>query len=201
MKLTLNKLAIATSLAFVAVTANASDTFVGTTYGTTSNNIQKSKSLNQNLNHPNLDKVIDDSGTWGIRAGQSNDMGRYYMTYEYTSDTNKGYKLRQQNLLGSYDLYLPVGSYGTKLFGGGTAGLVKLDQDSRGMKRDSDVGYAIGLQTGLLQPITRNASIETGYRYLRTNAGTEMAPHGQGKAGSLDLHSSGELYLGTNWQF
>jgi opacity protein-like surface antigen len=201
MKLTLNKLAIAASLTFAAVTANAADTFVGATYGQTSNNIQKSKSLNQNLNSPNLDKVIDDSGTWGVRAGQSNDMGRYYMTYEYISDTNKGFKLRQQNLLASYDAFLPVGSYGTKLFGGATAGLVKLEQDSRGMKRDSDIGYAVGVQAGLLQPITRNASIETGYRYLRTNASTEMAPHGQGKAGSLDLHSSGELYLGANYQF
>jgi opacity protein-like surface antigen len=101
----------------------------------------------------------------------------------------------------SYDVFLPVGDYNTKLFGGATAGLVKLEQESKGFKRDSDIGYALGLQAGILQDINRNASIEAGYRYLRTNASTEMAPHGAGKAGSLDLHSSGQLYLGANYKF
>ena len=72
---------------------------------------------------------------------------------------------------------------------------------SKGFKRDSNIGYALGLQAGILQDINQNASIEAGYRYLRTNASTEMAPHGAGKVGSLDLHSSGQLYLGANYKF
>ena len=198
---TLSKLALATSLTFAAVAANAADNFAGLTWGQTDNNIQKSSSLNSNLNSPKLDKVINDSGTWGVRAGQVSDASRYYMTYENVSDTDSGKKLRQQNLLGSYDVFLPIGDYNTKLFGGATAGLVKLEQESKGFKRDSDIGYALGLQAGILQDINQNASIEAGYRYLRTNAGTEMAPHGAGKAGSLDLHSSGQLYLGASYKF
>ncbi len=201
MNRTLRKLALATSLTFVAAAANAGDNFVGLTWGQTDNNIQKSSALNSNLNNPKLDKVINDTGTWGVRAGQVSDTNRYYMTYENVSDTDSGNKLRQQNLLGSYDVLLPIGGYNTKLFGGATAGLVKLEQESKGFKRDSDIGYALGLQAGILQGIGQNASIEAGYRYLRTNASTEMAPHGAGKVGSLDLHSSGQLYVGANYKF
>lgn len=179
----------------------AADNFVGLTWGETSNNIQKSKSLNRNLNSPNLDKVIDNTGTWGIRAGQQFEQGRYYATYENISDTSSGNKLRQQNLLGSYDAFLPIGDNNTKLFGGATLGLVKLEQDGKGFKRDSDVGYAAGLQAGILQELSKNASIEGGYRYLRTNASTEMTPHGGNKLGSLDLHSSSQFYLGANYKF
>ena len=53
----------------------------------------------------------------------------------------------------------------------------------------------------VLQNIGKNASIEGGYRYLRTNASTEMSPHGGSKAGSLDLHSSSQIYLGANYRF
>jgi len=201
MNRTLSKLALATSLTFAAAAANAGDNFVGLTWGQTDNNIQKSSALNSNLNNPKLDKVINDTGTWGVRAGQVSETNRYYMTYENVSDTDNGNKMRQQNLLGSYDVFLPIGDYNTKLFGGATAGLVKLEQESKGFKRDSDIGYALGLQAGILQDINQNASIEAGYRYLRTNASTEMAPHGAGKAGSLDLHSSGQLYLGANYKF
>ena len=201
MNRTLSKLALATSLTFAAAAANAGDNFVGLTWGQTDNNIQKSSALNSNLNSPKLDKVINDTGTWGVRAGQVSETNRYYMTYENVSDTDSGNKLRQQNLLGSYDVFLPIGDYNTKLFGGATAGLVKLEQESKGFKRDSDIGYALGLQAGILQDINQNASIEAGYRYLRTNASTEMALHGAGKVGSLDLHSSGQLYLGANYKF
>lgn len=201
MNRTLSKLALATSLTLAAAAANAGDNFVGLTWGQTDNNIQKSSALNSNLNNPKLDKVINDTGTWGVRAGQVSETNRYYMTYENVSDSDSGNKLRQQNLLGSYDVFLPIGDYNTKLFGGATAGLVKLEQESKGFKRDSDIGYALGLQAGILQDINQNASIEAGYRYLRTNASTEMAPHGAGKVGSLDLHSSGQLYLGANYKF
>lgn len=199
---TLKKLALATAILGASIgMAQASENFVGLTWGETSNNIQKSGELNRNLNDPKLDSVINNSSTWGVRAGQQNEQGRYYATYENTSDTYRGLKLRQQNLLGSYDAFLPLNDQGTKLFGGGTLGLTKLEQESSGYKRDSDIGYAIGAQAGVLQNIGKNASIEGGYRYLRTNASTEMSPHGGSKAGSLDLHSSSQIYLGANYRF
>ena len=201
MKITLNRIAFATCLALGATAAQANDNFVGLTWGQTDNNIQKSNALNANLGNPKLDKVINGEGTWGVRAGQKNADGRYYATYENVSDSYQGYKHRQQNLLGSYDVFVPLGDNGTKLFGGATLGLVKLEQESSGFKRDSDIGYAAGLQAGILQDLNQNASIEAGYRYLRTNASTEMAPHGGGKVGSLDLHSSGQLYLGASYKF
>lgn len=199
---TLKKLALATAILGASIgMAQASENFVGLTWGETSNNIQKSADLNRNLNDPKLDSVINNSSTWGVRAGQQNEQGRYYATYENTSDTYRGMKLRQQNLLGSYDAFLPLNDQGTKLFGGGTLGLTKLEQDSSGYKRDSDIGYAVGAQAGVLQNIGKNASIEGGYRYLRTNASTEMSPHGGSKVGSLDLHSSSQIYLGANYRF
>ncbi|WP_448679930.1 hypothetical protein [Pseudomonas nicosulfuronedens] len=200
----MKKIALASAIlgaSVVATAANAADTFVGMTWGETSNNIQKSDALNRNLGNPKFDSVINNSGTWGVRAGQQMEQGRYYVTYENVSDTENGLKLRQQNLLGSYDAFLPLGDQGTKLFGGGTAGLVKLEQDSKGYSRDSDVGYAIGAQAGILQELGKNASVEGGYRYLRTNASTEMSPHGGSKVGSLDLHSSSQFYLGANYKF
>lgn len=201
MKITLNRIALTTCLALGAGVAQADDTFLGLTWGQTDNNIQKSNALNANLANPKLDKVINGTGTWGIRAGQQNADGRYYLTYENVSDSHNGYKLRQQNLLGSYDMFVPLGSNNTKLFGGVTGGLVKLEQESRGFSRDSDIGLAAGLQAGIVQELNRNTSIEAGYRYLRTNASTEMAPRGAGKAGSLDLHSSSYVYLGANYAF
>ncbi|ARS48273.1 outer membrane beta-barrel protein [Ectopseudomonas hydrolytica] len=201
MKTTLNRIAFATCLALGTTAAQANDTFIGLTWGQTDNNIQKSSALNANLGNPKLDKVIDDKSTWGVRVGQKTADGRYYATYENVSDSHNGYKLRQQNLLGSYDMFVPLGDNNTKLFGGVTAGLVKLEQESSGFSRDSDIGFAAGLQAGILQELNNNASIEAGYRYLRTNASTEMAPHGQPKAGSLDLHSSSQLYLGANFAF
>ncbi|SDH90132.1 outer membrane beta-barrel protein [Pseudomonas panipatensis] len=200
--LTLKKLAIASAILCASVgVAQANENFIGLTWGETSDNIQKSAELNRNLNNPKLDSAINNSGTWGVRAGQQNERGRYYATYEYTSGSHDGLKLRQQNLLGSYDAFLPLGDRGTKLFGGGSAGLVKLEQDSPGYSRDSDIGYAIGVQAGILQDIGKNASLEGGYRYLRTNASTEMSPHGGSKVGSLDLHSSSQIYLGANYRF
>ncbi len=201
MNRTMNRLALATTLTLATVTAQAADNFVGLTWGQASDNIQKSSALNSNLNNPKLDKVIHGSDTWGVRAGQQIEQGRYYLTYENVSDTDRGTKLRQQNLLGSYDAFLSLGDNNTQLFGGATLGLVKLDQESGGFKRDSDIGYAAGLQAGILQELNKSASLEAGYRYLRTNASTEMAEHGGSKLGSLDLHSSSQLYLGANYKF
>ncbi|MGY8819646.1 MAG: hypothetical protein ACKVLM_09625 [Pseudomonadales bacterium] len=198
----LHTLAIATTLSVFTLGAQAADNFAGLTWGKSTVNIDRSSTLKQNMPGANrFDDTIKNSGTWGIRAGQMTDEARYYATYENVSDDyGSSLKLRQQNLFGSYDMFLPVGDT-TRLFGGASAGLTKLENESSGYRRDSDIGYLVGLQAGVLQDVGKNTSIEAGYRYLRSNAGTEVAERGVGKVGSIDLHSSKQAYLGVNYTF
>jgi hypothetical protein len=192
-------------LAFTVLSASTAafasdDNFASLTFGQTSDKVKKSHALNDNLNSPNADGVIGKDNTWGVRLGQQNSQGRYYATYDNVSGSHNGIKLRQENLLGSYDLFYPVGG-STKLFGGATAGLTKLTQDSPGYSRDSDIGYAVGGQFGVLQQVSQNTSVELGYRYLMSNASTEMKESGGSKQGSLDLNSSAQTYLSANYNF
>ena len=192
-------------LAFTVLSASAAahatdDTFAGLTLGQTSDKVKKSHALNDNLGHPNADGAIGKDTTWGVRLGKQNNQGRYYATYDNVSGSHNGIKLRQENLLGSYDLFYPVGG-STKLFGGATAGFTKLTQQSSGFSRDSDIGYALGGQVGVLQQVSQNTSVELGYRYLRSNASTEMSERGGSKQGSLALNSSAQTYLSANYAF
>lgn len=198
----LNKLLLAMTVmsASIAAQADTPSNFAGLTFGQTSDKIDKSHALNNNLDHPNATGAIDGNNTYGVRLGQQNSQGRYYATYDNVSGSHNGIKLRQENLLGSYDLFYPVGS-STKLFGGATAGLTKLTQESPGFSRDSDIGYAVGGQFGVLQQVSQNTSVELGYRYLRSNASTEMSERGGSKQGSLDLTSSAQTYLSANYLF
>lgn len=146
----LHTLAIATSLSLFTLGAHAAENFVGLTWGESTANIDRSSTLKQNMGSDRFDDVIKNSGTWGIRAGQMTDEGRYYATYENVSDDyGNTLKLRQQNLIGSYDMFLPLGDT-TRLFGGASAGLTKLENESSGYRRDSDIGYLVGLQAGIL---------------------------------------------------
>ncbi|MDZ5601378.1 hypothetical protein SJI00_01085 [Pseudomonas sp. RP23018S] len=199
---TLNSLlaAMAVCAAGIATTAQADDTFASLTYGQTSDKVRKSGLLQRNTDHLNSDGIIGKDSTWGIRLGQLNEQGRYYMTYDNVSGEHSGLKLRQENLLGSYDLFYPVGDT-TKLFGGVSAGMTKLTQTSSGVSRDTDYGYAVGLQGGVIQQLTDNASVELGYRYLRSNASVEVSPHDEPKAGALRLTSSAQTYLSANYTF
>jgi len=198
----LHTLAIATTLSVFTLGAQAAENFAGLTWGKSTVNMDRSSSLKQNMPGTNrFDDSIKNSGTWGIRAGQMTDEARYYATYENVSDDyGSSLKLRQQNLIGSYDMFLPVGDT-TRLFGGASAGLTKLENESSGYSRDSDIGYLVGLQAGVLQDVGNNTSIEAGYRYLRSNAGTEVSERGVGKVGSIDLHSTKQAYLGVNYKF
>ena len=198
----LHTLAIATTLSVFTLGAQAAENFAGLTWGKSTVNMDRSSSLKQNMPGTNrFDDTIKNSGTWGIRAGQMTDEARYYATYENVSDDyGSSLKLRQQNLIGSYDMFLPVGDT-TRLFGGASAGLTKLENESSGYSRDSNIGYLVGLQAGVLQDVGNNTSIEAGYRYLRSNAGTEVSERGVGKVGSIDLHSTKQAYLGVNYKF
>ncbi|AKV10266.1 membrane protein [Pseudomonas fluorescens NCIMB 11764] len=198
---TFKKLLLAFTVLGASVAAHAADdNFASLTFGQTSDKVKKSNALNTNLNNPNADGVIGKDNTWGLRLGQQNSQGRYYATYDNVSGSHNGIKLRQENLLGSYDLFYPVGG-STQLFGGATAGLTKLTQDSPGFSRDSNIGYAVGGQLGVLQQVSQNTSVELGYRYLRSNASTEMSERGGSKQGSLDLTSSAQTYLSANYAF
>ncbi|MFB4393013.1 MULTISPECIES: outer membrane protein [unclassified Pseudomonas] len=199
---TLNTLiaAMAVCAAGLTTTAQADDTFASLTYGQTSDKIRKSGLLQRNTDHFNADGIIGQDSTYGVRLGQINDQGRYYVTYDNVSGDHNGVKLRQENLLGSYDAFLPITDT-TKLFGGGSLGMVKLSQESKGASRDTDYGYAVGLQAGVLQQVTDNTSVELGYRYLRSNAATEISSHDGPKAGTLRLTSSAQTYLAASYKF
>ncbi|MNP78855.1 hypothetical protein D3C76_1765640 [compost metagenome] len=54
---------------------------------------------------------------------------------------------------------------------------------------------------GVLQQVSRNTSVELGYRYLRSNASTELSEHGGSKQGSLGLTSSAQTYVSANYAF
>ncbi|OYW92707.1 MAG: hypothetical protein B7Z23_06000 [Pseudomonadales bacterium 32-61-5] len=198
----LSTLALASTLGIFSFGAHAAENFAGFTWGKSTVNTDRSSSLKQNMDGKNrFDDVIKNSGTWGVRAGQMTDEARYYMTYENVSDDyGSSLKLRQQNLIGSYDMFVPLGDT-TRLFGGASAGLTKLENESKGYSRDSDIGYLVGLQAGILQKLGDNTSVEAGYRYLRSNAGTEVSERGVGKLGSIDVHSSKQAYLGLNYHF
>jgi opacity protein-like surface antigen len=178
-------LAITVMGASTAVFAS-DDNFASLTFGQTSDKVKKSHALNDNLDRPNADGVIGKDNTWGVRLGRQNSEGRYYATYD--------------NVLGSYDLFYPGGG-STKLFGGLSAGLTKMTQESTGFSRDTNMGYAIGGQVGVLQQVSRNTSVELGYRYLRHNASTEVSERGSGKQGSLGVNSSAQTYISANYAF
>lgn len=197
----LGKLAVISTIVGASGFVHADNIFAGVTWGETSNNIQKSSSLNNAHGNPDLDKVIKRSSTLGARVGMEDTYYRYYLSYENVSDNRHQYRLRQENLLGSYDGLLPVGDYGTKLFGGASAGVVKATQHSSGFSRDSDLGWAAGLQAGIIQDLGYNVSLEAGYRYLRTSADTRLQAHNGGPSGRMDLHSSQEVYAGLNYRF
>ncbi|MDF0729140.1 hypothetical protein P0Y43_00120 [Pseudomonas entomophila] len=192
--------AMAVCAAGLTTVAQADDTFASLTYGQTSDKIRKSGLLQRNTEQLNTDGIIGKDGTWGVRLGQMNDQGRYYLTYDNVSGDHSGVKLRQENLLGSYDVFFPLGDT-TKAFAGGSLGVTKLSQESSGYSRDTDTGYAVGLQAGVIQQVTDNASVELGYRYLRSNAATELSEHDGPKIGTLRLTSSAQTYLSANYKF
>jgi hypothetical protein len=197
---TLGKLVLGTALIGTFSLAHA-DNFVGVTWGETSNNMQKSRSLNAQINNPDLDGAINNSGTWGARVGTVEDDSRFYFTYDYVSDTRNQFKLRQQNLLVSYDLLLPVGNHGTQLFGGVSGGLTRVELRGGGFSSDSDVDLAGGVQVGIIQRLDNKVAVEGGYRYLRTNADVRLKERGTGSSGRADLHSSEQFYIGLNYRF
>lgn len=192
--------ALAVCAAGVTTVQAADENFASITYGQTSDKVKKSGLLQRNTDNLNADGIIGKDDTWGVRVGKTNEERRYYLTYDNVSGDHSGYKLRQENLLGSYDVFLPLGDT-TRVFGGGSAGVTKLTQDSPGHSRDTDYGYAVGLQAGVIQDISDKASVELGYRYLRSNAATEVGERSGPKSGTLRLNSSAQTYVSASYKF
>lgn len=189
------------ALASAAGMAQADENFASLTYGKTIDKISKSNALDANLDRSNADGIIGSGdNTWGVRLGRQGSDARYYATYDYVAGTHGGGKLRQENLLGSYDRFLAL-TPTTQLFGGGTAGITRLSQDSPGFSRDRGIGYAVGGQVGVLQKVAEDVSLELGYRYLRSNAAAEVSPRHDKKVGSIKLDSASQTYLAVNYAF
>ncbi|MFA5493630.1 MAG: outer membrane beta-barrel protein [Porticoccaceae bacterium] len=176
--------------------------FVGGTVGQISSNYDESNRAKIQMPGVNFDRIIDDSGSWGLRVGNDQTTARYYLSYDYVSDSyHSAAKLRQQTIGLSYDLMLPVAS-ATRLFAGATAGLTHLDQKSNGYRNDSDWGLHAGLQAGVLQNLSDNLELEAGYRYAKHDADVDFKPRGiRSRSGSADLSSTEQLYVGLNWRF
>ena len=192
------------AIALAGVTAMSvatvqADTFVGLVAGSHSADMLTPKGLKGTNN--NFDNIIKNDGLYGIRVGQQNDGYRFYATYDNASNSYREYKARQENLTVSLDKTFDIGSGGTQLFAGATTGITKLTHESKGVSRDSDMGYAMGLQAGIVQQLSSNFSVEGGYRYMRHNAKVDVKDRVEGNVGSSKLKSSDTWFLSANYHF
>lgn len=195
----LNLIASASVLAFASTAATA-DVFVGITAGKVDSNFDNSSGVH--AQGGDFDKAIHKDSTYGFRVGVIDEDSRAYITYENASnDYQSTWKARQEHLTGSYDKLFPINHHGTSLFAGGTLGVTKLTNESKGTSRDSDYGYAAGVQAGVLQQVADNFSIEGGYKYLKHNASVEVNQHDGSQNGSTKLTSTSTIYMGLNYQF
>jgi hypothetical protein len=100
--------AMAVCAAGITTAQAADDNFASLTYGQTSDKVRKSGLLQRNtqLNsrwHHRQGRHL------GCASGQDQRPGPLLHDYDNVSGDHSGLKLRQENLLGSYDLFLPVG--------------------------------------------------------------------------------------------
>lgn len=192
---------VAAAVLFSAGAMAQANSFVGVSWGETSSNFDRSSALKTQAPDARFKKVIRNSGTWSVRGGTELGQGRLYATYDNVSDTYRhAWKLRQENLVASYDAYLPLGD-STRLFGGGSAGITKVSLESSGIRRDTGYGYAAGLQAGILQDLPANLQLEGGFRYNIHNAKVDVKDRVSGKVGSAKLKSTKLAYIGLNYRF
>lgn len=98
-------LILAFTVVGVSAAAHASDGhFNRPVSGQTSNKLKKSGVLN----YSNVAAVVADSSAWGAHLAGQNSHSGYYATYDQVSVSHNGIKLREQDLMGRYDL---VGKY------------------------------------------------------------------------------------------
>lgn len=187
---------------FMATGAMAQENlFVGGTLGQTSSNYSESSRAHAMMSGVDFDGIIDDSGAWGIRFGNDQTHSRYYLSYDYVSDSYRSLaSIRQQTLGASYDLMLPVGA--VRFFGGASAGVSHVKQNSNGFRNDTEWGLYAGLQAGALLNIAPDVDLEAGYRYAKHDGVDLRFKSKSGiHSGSADLKSTEQFYLGVNWRF
>lgn len=177
--------------------------FIGATFSKSSANLDENGRAQVRMPGVNFDRVLDDSSGWGVRVGNDQTVSRYYLSYDYTSDSYRSAaKIRKQTLSASYDLMLPI-AHSTRLFAGATAGVTYLGQDTRGYRDDNDWGVHAGLQAGVLHGLSDRLEVEGGYRYAKHfDSDVTFKPHGAtSRNGDARLKSTDELYVGLNWRF
>ncbi|MBV6825095.1 hypothetical protein KUF73_19400 [Pseudomonas sp. PD9R] len=83
----------------------ADDNFTSRVFGQTSDKVKKSRVLSSS----SVNAVVGNDSAWGARLGQQNSQSDYYVGYDNVSVSHNGIKLRQEDLMGRYDLSNPSG--------------------------------------------------------------------------------------------
>ncbi|WP_077047972.1 hypothetical protein [Pseudomonas sp. KK4] len=97
----LKNLILAFTVVGVSAAAHASDGhFTRPSSGQTANKLKKSGVLS----YSNVATVVADNSAWGAHLTGQNSQSGYYATYENVSVSHNGIKLREQDLMGRYDL-------------------------------------------------------------------------------------------------
>lgn len=195
--------ALATFVLSGTAVAQTEDFFVSGIIGQTSANLQESSRAGVRMPAVNFDRVIDDTASWGVRAGRDHNDHRYYLGYDYSSDSYRSAaSVRLQTLGAGYDMLLPVADT-TRLFAGASAGFTRLEQTTSRYRDNKDWGVHAGLQAGVVHALSQELALEVGYRYQRHwNAEVDFKQRTTGgRDGSANLNSAEQLYMGVNWRF
>ncbi|VVQ08231.1 hypothetical protein PS918_04951 [Pseudomonas fluorescens] len=95
------QLLLAFTVLGVSAAAHASnDHFTRVTSGQTSNKVKKSGVLNCS----NVVAVVGNESAWGAQLARPGSQNDYYATYDNVSVSHNGIRLRQEDLMGRYDL-------------------------------------------------------------------------------------------------
>ncbi len=195
---------LAAAMGMSAASAVAQERFFAGVYvGESSSDFDRSGRAAAQMPALRPGRIIDGTTAWGIRGGVDQHTARYYLTYNYASDNDRQLaSLREQTLSGSYDLAFPL-SDSTRIFGGASAGLTYLKQNTRNFANDSDWGVHAGLQAGVLQELGHAVELEVGFRYtlhdrVKVNFVEDDTSIHRGR---LTLDDSQQWYIGANWHF
>jgi hypothetical protein len=96
-------------LAFTVLSASAAahaadDNFASRVFGQTGDKVKKSRVLSSST----VNAVVSNDSAWGARLGQQNSQSGYNAGYDSVSVSHNGIKLRQEDLMGRYDLSRPA---------------------------------------------------------------------------------------------
>jgi hypothetical protein len=99
------KLLLAMTVLGASTAAHAGDdNFASLVVGQTSDKVKKSRVLSSST----VNAVVSNDSAWGARLGQQNSQSGYCAGYDNVSVSHNGIKLRQEELMGRYDLSRPA---------------------------------------------------------------------------------------------